>query len=177
MLAAVLWHPGGSFSILCFPEENWLLFSCLCSLLDRVFKLVFGNLRDSCVQSRFPVLRRNFSPSPFPKFLFCSTLCSLHKLSSKHYARMLSCLKALSFINVNWIPNANGCPEPSAVIINNRKIKAVIRGEIPSCRQSVGFSSIASMQVAMQTFLRWNLILTLPQHQNNSKEAKGYALV
>lgn len=92
MVAVVLWHPGGSFSLLCFPKEKWLLSSCPCYLLDEAFRLVPGSLRDAGVQSRFPVLRSSFSYTPFPKSsLIPETPCSQDKLSlkSKHYANAL----------------------------------------------------------------------------------------
>lgn len=58
--------PGGSFPVLRFPKEEWLLFSCLCYLLDKTFMLVFGSLKDAGAQRRFPLLRNNLSQSPFP---------------------------------------------------------------------------------------------------------------
>lgn len=60
-------NPGGSFPVLCFPKEERLLFSCLCYLLDKMFRLVFRSLKDAGVQRRFPLARNNLSQSPFPK--------------------------------------------------------------------------------------------------------------
>lgn len=89
---------------------------------------LYLSLRDAGVQSRFPVLRSSFSYTPFPKSsLIPETPCSQDKLSlnSKDYARTPYSLIALSFLCVNWFPNAYVCLEPSAVIMNNRRIKTV----------------------------------------------------
>lgn len=149
-------NPGGSFPVLCFPKEQWLLFSCLCYFLDKTFRLLFRSLKDAGAQWRFPLVRSNLSQLPFPKpCLIPGTGCSQDKLSpnSKHYARMFYCLIALSFTSVNCLPNAYGCWDPSTVIMTNRRIKAVNWGEIPSHKEN-RFLLNCGMQRAVLTSLR-----------------------
>lgn len=133
----LLRSPGGSFSVLYFTEEKQLLFSCICALLEKVFKVSLGSLEDVGAQSSFPLQGINFPSHRFPTPLVAGTDCSQDKqpLNSKHYARMLYCVIALSFTSVNWVPKANGSLHSSAVMVNNRRIKAFNWGEIPLHRQ------------------------------------------
>lgn len=49
--------PGGSFSVLHFAEEKQILFSCMCSLMVRMFKAHVGSLEGVGVQRSFPPVR------------------------------------------------------------------------------------------------------------------------
>lgn len=64
-LGVALRNPGASFPVLCFPNEEWLLFSCLHYFLGKMFCFVFRSLKDAGVQRRFPLVRNDLSQSPF----------------------------------------------------------------------------------------------------------------
>lgn len=162
-----LWKEGGQSSdshtrcrtwvetVLVFPLQlGWFLFTFLRRssffsaarvLLERMFKARSEAWKVLVHKGVLLSYRTFLSQSPFS-----ISPCSGDWLqpgwaeltpNSKHYARMLYCLIALSFMSVDWLPKSKGSLHSPAAMVSNRRIKAVNWGEIPSHRQTKQISA------------------------------------